>query len=146
MSYTTVEDALLAVVRSVTGYDTENSRVGDYRILGHGKGKAVILNPGPFRRINESSGVIRTDWAVNLELYVAYSGDISDVAEDIRVERQAIIDKIDQYPTLNRAGGVLLGTLDTGAEPEVWQVGTKRFWRQVMTVTIKEFATVSYAE
>ncbi len=40
----------------------------------------------------------------------------------------------------------MLGTLDSGREPELWQLGTMKWWRQVMTVLVKESVSVTYAE
>ncbi|KAF0138175.1 MAG: hypothetical protein FD153_1482 [Rhodospirillaceae bacterium] len=146
MSYSVAESALETIVKLVTGYSASNVSKGDYKVLGTGQTKAVVLSPGPFRRTNMSPGITNTDWMVLLELYIPFLTEISAIATAIRTERQAIIDKLDTYPTLNRASGIVLGALESGDEPELWQVGSRKWWRQVMRVTIREAGTVTYAE
>lgn len=146
MSYTVAETALETILKTVTGYSASNVSKGDYRVLGTGQTKAIVLNPGPFTRVNMSPGIVNNNWVVLLELYIPFQTEISTIATNIRTERQAIIDKIDTYPTLNRASGIVLGALESGDEPELWQVGTRRWWRQVMRVAVREAGTVTYAE
>ncbi len=146
MSYTTVEDALKTLLQAVTGYSTANVTEGDYRILGTGQTKAMVLQPGAFRRTNSAPGVQVTDWTVNVELFIPFQDEISTIAAAIRTEVAAIIAKLDAYPTLNRTSGVLLGAIESGDEPEVWSVGSRRWWRQLMRVTIKEQSLVATSE
>ena len=146
MSYTSVEDALRTLLQAVTGYSTANVTEGDYRILGTGQTKAMVLQPGAFRRTNSAPGIQITDWTANIELFIPFKDEISTVASDIRTERAAIIAQLDAYPTLNRTSGVLMGAIESGDEPEVWAVGSRRWWRQLMRVTIKEQSLVATSE
>lgn len=146
MSYATSESALQTILRTVSGYASPNVTLGDYRILGQGKEKVIILQPGAFNREGLAPGITHTTWGILVELYIAFKGEISTIASDIRTERQAVIDKVDTYPTLNRAAGVMLGAIEVGDEPELWAVGSRQYWRQVLRVTVKESGVVTYAE
>ena len=145
MSYNVCEAALATIVKLVSGYTVANVSQGDYRVLGAGVTKAVILTPGRFTRETAAERWMRSNWVVNMELYVAFGGEISTVASNIRSERQNIIDKVDQYPTLNSATGVVLARLTGGDEPEVWQMGAMQFWKQILYCEIQERAVVTYA-
>ena len=54
MSYDSVETGLRDIIRKVAGFvatgDDANVTKGDYRVLGLGVVKAVVLVPGPFQR------------------------------------------------------------------------------------------------
>ena len=146
MSYSSVEDALKTLLQAVSGYSTDNVSEGDYRILGTGQTKAMVLQPGAFRRANMAPGIQENQWTVNVELFIPFQDEISTIAAAIRTEVAAIIAKIDAYPTLNRTSGVLLGAIESGDEPEIWAVGSRRWWRQLLRVTIKEQTTVASSE
>jgi len=146
MSYTIIEAALSTVIQKLSGYSSTNVACGDYRILGSGQDKAVVLQPGAFIRNQAAESWMRTQWNINIELYIAYGGEISTVAGNIRSERQTIMDKIDQYPTLDGTSGVVLARLNAGNEPEVWQVGAQQFWKQVLTCVIEERLIVDIQE
>ncbi len=146
MSYGSAEAALQTILRTVSGYASPNVTLGDYRIMGQGKEKVIILNPGPFNRESIAPGIVHTAWVILVELYIAFKGEISTIASDIRTERQTLIDKVDTYPTLNRAAGIMLGAVEAGDEPELWLAGSRQWWRQVLRVTVKEATSVTYAE
>ncbi|MDD4984190.1 MAG: hypothetical protein PHQ43_00175 [Dehalococcoidales bacterium] len=145
MSYSTVETALATVIKKATGYSTTNVASGDYRVLAKGNAKAVVLQPGSFEREYVSTQYMRSAWAINVELYVLWGGEQSTVAGNIRTERQALIDKIDQYPTLDSATGVVRAILKSAGPPEIWQVGAMQFWKQIMVCQVEERTTVTYA-
>lgn len=146
MSYDTVEAGAETLLKTVDGYQDAVSR-GDYRILGTGLMKAVILNPGRFGpREMLSNQRVSNVWVINLELYISWSGEISDVKTAIRDERQAILDKIDKYPTLNSVAGVVFAMITEGDEPDLWQVGSKTWWKQTFYLRVKENQNITYAE
>jgi len=144
MSYVTCEDALETIIKTITGYSAANVSKGDYRILAKGITKAVVLQPGPFIRESIANQYMRTQWTIQIELYVPFAGEMSTVAANIRSLRQTIIDTIDTYPTLDNA--CVLAILTGAGEPEVWSDARKYLWRQVMSLMVEERSTVSYAE
>jgi len=146
MSYNSVESALATIIKKASGYSATNVAQGDYRVLAKGNAKAVILQPGAFIRSQAAESWKRSQWNVNVEIYIAFGGEISTVAGNIRTERQSIIDKIDQYPTLDSASGVVLAELAGGGEPEMWQIGAQQFWKQVMICRVEERALINVQE
>jgi len=148
MAYDTVEAAVKTLVQTLEGFEPKDKNVsqGDYRVMAGGVPKAVILQPGPFRRNMVDTNRARSEWAVSLELYVAFREELSQIASDIRAVRQAIIDMLDKYPTLNSTAGVVFAMVSEGSEPDIWEIGSRKFWRQVMTVRVEERQSVTYAE
>ena len=145
MSYTSVETALATILKVHDDWNDQNVAAGDYRIFSAGLEKAIILSPGPFIRRTAAERLMQTNWVINLELYIAYGGEISTVAENIRTVRESVMDHIDKYPTLDGESGVLIARLTEGGDPEPWQIGNSYFWRQLMKVEIFERDTVVYA-
>lgn len=146
MSYESCENALKALIEGVDGYDQSNISQGDYRVLGQGRMVAVVLNPGSFDSKVVAERVHQRDWQINIELFLGYQGDVSDLKTAIRQERQKVIDHIDKYPTLGGTEGVVLARITGGDEPEVWKIGVRNFWLQKLRCTVQERAQVSYAE
>lgn len=148
MSYASVESALLALIRQIPGYTDQNTSAGDYRVLGRGVSKAIVLVPGPIpqREVVASPRYMRTVWAIDIQLFIPFQGEISEVAQDIRQERQAIIDKIDQHPTLNRAPGVVSALVAYASEPLYWQGSGNFWWQQNLTCLVEERVSVSIQE
>ena len=101
MSYTSIETAALTVLRLLANYTATNSSVGDYRILGAGVDRAVVLTPGAVteREVIAATRRMRIRWVVNLDLYIPFGrgGELSDIAANIRTDRQEILDHLDKY-------------------------------------------------
>ncbi len=148
MSYKVVEDGLLTIIRLLANYDDNNSSNGDFRALGAGKQRVVVLQPGAIRdrSVVAAPRRIRTLWMINLNLFVSFQGEISTVAEAIRVDRQELIDQIDKYPTLNGTAGVVIAFVEGGGEPDHWVGENRSWWRQVLSISVEERATVTIAE
>lgn len=140
MSYTTVEDAALAVVRKATDYTTANTATGVPRVLQAGITKGVILTPGPFRRELYTLTQVRNIWTVNVELYIPYTDSMDTLAANVRTERQSLIDVFDKWPLLDGTAGVDFAFVESAGPPEEWIMGG-RWWRQVMALRVEEIVT-----
>jgi len=148
MSYSSVEAALLTVIRLMSGYTTTNTSAGDYRILNASSGKSVILTPGAVvaREVVAAPRRMRTVWGINIELAIPFRGDVSTVATAVRTDRQALIDHVDKYPTLNSAAGVLTALIIGADEPGEWEGVGGGFWIQRMIMHAEERSTITIAE
>ena len=148
MSYDVAEAGFITTLRILANYTKGNSSQGDYRILGKGVKRAVIVNPGAIRgrEVTAAPRRVRTLWTINIELYVPFKGEISTTAKAIRVDRQEIIDHIDKYPTLDSTANVINAFITSGREPEIWKGGSRNWWRQVMTCEVEERVNVVSAE
>jgi hypothetical protein len=151
MSYDSVETGLRDVIRKITGYtatdQTANVTKGDYRCLGFGVTKAVILTPGSFQReVVAAPRRLAQTWTVNLELWLPFRNEVSDIASDVRTARQVILDEIDKWPRLDGTTNVLDAFATGGQEPIIWQGENRRWWTQMIPVIIKERTTVTMSE
>ena len=147
MSYTTVEAALVTVIQLHSDYDSGNCSAGDYRILGAGSAQSIVVTPGPFSRsITAAPRRMGTSWTINIEIFIPFRSEMSDIKSELRLFRQTLIDQVDKYPRLNDASGVIDAMIDSGGEPELWQGENKRWWIQKLRCTVKERVTVIIAE
>ena len=147
MSYNTVEAGLATVIKLADGFDSSNVTQGDYRILAKGLSKAVVLSPGSFSsEVVAAPRRLRQSWIVDLDLFIPFTDEISSAAASVRSVRQTIMDKIDQYPTLNGTSGVINAFIASGSEPSAWRGENRRWWVQTLRVEIEERSTVSIAE
>ena len=150
MSYSSIESALLTVIRLIAGsaYTTTNSSLGDYVILNAASVRSVILTPGAVvvREVVAAPRRVRTVWAINIELFIPFHVDVSTVSAAIRVDRQALLDHLDKYPTLNSADGVLSAFVVSADEPQEWAGVGGGFWTQRLVMHVEERATVTIAE
>ncbi len=129
MSYATVEEGLLKVIRKADSFNASNTSPGDYRILARGNRQAAVLNPGPFRReVVAAPRRIAWTWIVNIELFVPFREELSVVSKDLRVIRQSLMDIVDQFPHLDDTEGVIDAIIESGSEPDLWQGENKRWW------------------
>jgi len=152
VSYITIEDGLSALINGLSNYNnsgtSQNLSQGDYRILGRGLSRAVILQPGSIREreVAQSPRRMRTVWDIYVELYIPFTGEMSTIATALRTDRQELLDHLDKYPTLNGITGVIHAMIVRGDEPRVWVGESGNWWRQVLNMSVEERVTVTIAE
>ena len=148
MSYTVIEEGLLNVIRLATGFDSGNISKGDYRILTESREFYVVLTPGAIRnrQLIAAPRYISTTWLTNIELFVPYDEDLTEIWSQLRTARQSLIDTIDAYPTLNSTTGVFNAFLGGGAQPEIRRGSGRRWWYQSLEISIDERLIVSILE
>jgi len=118
MSYSTVISSLQALLKTINGYSDNNVSNGDYRVLGKGNTKAVVLLPGSFANEHFTmKGQRKRIWNIIVELWIKYQDDVQ-ANSDIQSQRQLIIEKIDSYPRLNKSSGVIHAIITSGGTPE----------------------------
>ena len=147
MSYESVEAALLTIIRKAKNFNSNNTSTSDYRVLGKGTRQAVVLSPGTFRKhVSATPRRMAWAWVVNLDLFVPFGDELSEVAIKLRSTRQDLMDIVDQYPRLDDTTGVINALVESGAEPNLWQGENRRWWVQRLRVLIEERTTVIIAE
>lgn len=148
MSYETCEAALKTQIEAI-GEDWEEwVTLADYRLLAKGVSKrAVILAYDGFEHTRtEFGGGHCYAWRVKIWLFARYTDDDA-VHNQLRDDRQAILDRIAQYPKLGGASGVFDALVETGSEePEAIELGGVVFHVESMDVVIAEDVEVSEAE
>lgn len=140
MSYDVVEQGLLTIIRKATGFDVNNTSQGDYRILAEPREQYCILTPGPIRNrtLIGAPRYISTTWITNLELFVPYIDNLTEIWEELRTTRQYLIDTLDAYPRLDSTDGVVNAFLEGAQQPEIRRGEGRRWWFQALQVTIEE--------
>lgn len=151
MSYEIIEAGVLTVLRLHSDYSTTNSSRGDFRILGSlasGQTRGVILTPGPVlgRDIVAAPRRVLTNWVVNVDLFVAFPGEITTAYSNIIADQQTLLDHFDTYPTLNGLAGVIHAFITGSQDAEVLKGESRNWWTQRFQLQVSERVTVTIAE
>ncbi len=89
---------------------------------------------------------ISTVWVVQIELYIPWHDEMSDIAEKVIVFRQEIIDLLDQYPRINSSSGVLLSLVSGAARPTVRGGEGRNWWIQILDFEVTERVVIVVQE
>lgn len=148
MSYATIEAALSSVIQKIADFDGDNVSQGDWRILGHGKDKAVVLMPGPFTRVpSVVQNANLVTWSVDIELYILFDGEHSTTVATLKTQRQLIMDEVNKFRKLDATSGVLSAIIADGDEVEPFvNPDGATFWRQVLRCSVEENETFTRSE
>lgn len=141
MSYATIEKAVLDVIQKLDRFRANNSARGDERILARGPQVACILRYGG-HRVNRSLSLNQwsVDWTVNVDLWFKSRGEISFYNEDIAEVVDEVLKQIMGFPSLNKAVGVLHGSVLPGdaSDPVRWQGEVRNYWVVSFPVQVTE--------
>ncbi len=149
MSFDSVAESFLDVVRLLDEYNVSNTSRYDYRVLAAGVERAVIVQFGgvAFERTMSAAGNprrINSPWNLVAELYIPYRG-IDTIGEDAADEMQLILDHVDKYPTLNGASGVTNAFITIVSEPLPFDNNSR--WTVItLTCVVNESSTAADAE
>lgn len=140
MSYDVVEGGLLTILRKATGFSVGNTSQGDYRILSESGERYCVLTPGPIRNrvLVGAPRYISTTWITNLELFIPYLDNLTEIWQELRTTRQHIIDTLDAYPRLDSTTGVVNAFLEGAQQAEIRRGEGRRWWFQALQVSIEE--------
>lgn len=151
MSYETIAQGLKDILRTIPDFSGTNITLADYKVLTGGNAQAIVLFPGQFKQDLQTMGGASDyfiQWDIQVELFVQYRTD-PEVADKISRYRQAIIEKVNQYPYLGGVDGVLLATITQGDAPipVFREDGSGPFyWLQVLICSIQEDQTITSLE
>jgi len=138
MSYSTVETAVLTVIKLNAGYDDDNCKAGDSSPIKRGLPRVCRLLYGGGRREGLTITLMRHIWTVNVDIYVPYRGDLATLEASLATERQTIIDQLAQYPRLNNCAGVTSAEILNGDKPEPLAKKKTAYRGQRLYLEIKE--------
>ena len=149
MSYTAIVAGLLAQLRAVSGYSSDNCKERNDLVLQNGVSKAIIVQMlgtprEEFLAMGSSERLVT--WAFLLENYVALA-DFDQGVTDLNTELDAIYTRLRQYPRLGGVSGVFV-TQVTGIErPEMdIVIGGLRFAWQKISLAVQEHVSETDAE
>lgn len=151
MSYATIADGLKTILRTIIDFNGPNVTLADYKVLTGGNSQAIVIFPGGFTQSIETfntSGDYFIQYEVEIQVFVRYKTD-PEAASKLAAYRQAIIEKVNQYPTLDGVDGVLFAMVTRGDAPiPVFnQDGTGPFyWLQTLVCSVQEDLSVASLE
>ena len=148
MSYEAMEDGLLTLIRAMPDYSSSNASQGKWDVLATGNTQAIVLMPGPLvsREVMATPRRISNLWEIEINLYLQFQTDISDIANLIRDKRQDLIDTLDAYPTLNGVTGCVSAFIIGARQYETWIGESGSWWNQPILMHIRENTTVTILE
>ena len=145
MSYEDVEDALATQVQAI-GTDIVVAK-HNFSKIQTGTKRAAILKYGRFsQRRSGMSGVHQIDWSITIQLLARYTTD-DEVRPLLREFRQAVINRINQYPRLALSAQVVDALITQGEPlPEEVTLGGARFLSEFVLCVVTEELEVDYQE
>lgn len=121
----TIQSALQTILRAMTEFADADVSLGDYRTLGRGSQPYAIVLAGPFRSSRSGDwSQVQFVWTHYIEVWERFMGDDYSA---ITTTRQAVIDEIAKYPTLNGTSGISGAIAESSGDPiYLWQRGQVR--------------------
>ena len=153
MSYATIEARVKLLLEGLTGIFPETKLVsrGDYRELDSGASTIAVLIPGAFLQDGVAQGGARKsvrDWSVLIDLYRKYL-DEGTTWTDFEADRDAILEELEKYPSLNSLPGIVRVQIQADADPgeidDEDNQGPFFVWQR-LRVTVVERADLSGGE
>lgn len=116
MSDAAIQSRLRVLIRALSNFADADVTLGDNTVLGRGSAPYAIIYPGAMsvERDEDQSRMIFT-WQHRVEIWDRFLGD--DYS-GITTARQAVLDMLGQYPTLNDLDLVRLVTAASTPDPQ----------------------------
>ena len=147
MSYQSCRDAAVTQLRSVAGFGAVNVTAGDWSFLNSGPDRGIVVMFDRMEHRRSGMGRREIDWVLQLHLVEKLLPNAQAAEIVFATDIQAIIDRIDAYPRLNAAAGVLDAHLmeasDTG---EDITFGSTRYVHYGLILKITEEGSAGYLE
>ncbi len=119
MTYATVEAAVQTLIVAMTEFDSDSVSRGDYKILDSGADDLAVLTPGSFTKDETGQAGARKslrNWSVLVDLFRKYLDDGTTWTNFVAT-RDALVDQLELYPSLNGTAGVTLVAVEAGSDP-----------------------------
>lgn len=102
------------LIRTVSGFDSADVTLGDFRCLDNGSPPYAVILPGPFTATEEtySGGTLYT-WTIYVEIITQFQ---DDSYAPINTARESVITKLNSNPTLGNPGEPIDAMVRSGAE------------------------------
>jgi len=121
----TIQAAIQDLIQAHASFADADVTLGDYRVLGRGSSPYAVIRPGSFRSSRPGDwSQVQFIWEHPVEVWARFTGDDYST---ITTARQAVVDQLDAYPTLNSTSGISLSTVRTSSEAlYLWNRGQAR--------------------
>lgn len=150
MSYASVSDALLILLRSIEGFSEQNVTAEDFSILNNGVSKAIITLYDGFDQTQAAfDGRIETTWHIQLHTFAQTIPDVpsAQLAQD--ATRDAILAKLRRHPNLGNEPDVSADATEVDSvfdafvkqgrpNPTPHTVGDISYMREIITMDVAE--------
>jgi hypothetical protein len=158
MSYENVIDRIQLLLQGLTTYfiETGDVTIGDDSRLDRGKECVAVLWPANFNSDEAENYQSTKYWQTKIDLFVRFGAKGSPATVDKFIQlRDAVITKLDQYPTLNGIDGVTQIVITGEDEPlPVYQKSKSgsvsetgpAFLMQTLIVTVTQRVALSGGE
>lgn len=119
MSYASVEVAVQTLLQAMTEFADADVSRGDYKILDSGADNLAVLTPGAFIKDEAAQAGARKslrNWNVIIDLFRKYLDD-GTTWTDFEATRDALVDRLELFPSLNGTAGVTLVGVEADSDP-----------------------------
>ena len=119
MTYAVIEAAVKTLLEGMTEFvSNDDISRGDYRILDSGAINLAVLTPGTFTKDEAGQAGARKslrNWSVIIDLFRKYLDD-GKTWTDFEATRDALVDRLELFPSLNGTAGVTLVGVEADSE------------------------------
>lgn len=100
----TIQAALQTLIQALANFADADVTKGDFRVIGRGSAPYAIILPGSFRAKRSGDwSQVQFVWSHPIEVWDRFTGD--DYS-GIVTARQAVVDQVNVYPTLDGTAGI----------------------------------------
>ena len=121
MTYAVVEAAVKTILEGMSEFvSNDDISRGDYRILDSGASNLAVLTPGAFVKDEAGQAGARKslrEWSVIIGLFRKHVDD-GNSWTDFESIRDALVDRLELFPSLNGTAGVTLVGMEAGSDPD----------------------------
>lgn len=113
MSNALIRARVQTLLQAMTEFDDADVTLGNFRVLDSGSAPYAVIYPGGFQiidRVNDGAETLIA-WRNYVEIFATF---LDDSYENIDSIRQAVIERLLTYPTLNALSGVVAATVSDG--------------------------------
>ena len=147
MSLATVQDALVAVLRTSSHFNANNCRKDDPAVLGGRNDHACIVrySGGRLEAVASPNRWLMT-WTIQCDLWFRSNGRFARYNEKVELLVQDIYETVLAHPTLDNALNVVrVEPLDQG-EPDRWVGELRGWWTVSIPFAISETNLITVLE
>jgi len=120
----TIQAAIQTLIRALANFADADVTLGDFQVLGRGSDPYAIVVAGPFEALRSGDyGQVTYAWTHYVEVWSRFTGDS---LSGLVTARQAVVDQINKYPTLNSTANITNSWASASDElMYLWQKGER---------------------